>query len=107
MDVRHYQKHIHLVNNVDTHQLTTVNDETLEWLELAFLTCRGLQDESRAKNFLSKETYLALVFTRHSNVVCIRFFAHQEDVQVCSDPQNVKRPDQIYAFVCASQRRLQ
>lgn len=50
-----------------------MDDERLEWLELVFLTyTEDLKDESQAENFLSKETYHALVFTTHSNVACIR-----------------------------------
>lgn len=106
MDVSNCQKHIHL-NNPDARQFTTVDDERLEWLELVFLTyIEDLKDESLAENFFRKKTCHALVFTTHSNVGCIRFLL-RENVPVCPDTQNVKRPNRIYVWVLTSQFKVQ
>ncbi|KAH6942939.1 hypothetical protein HPB50_012246 [Hyalomma asiaticum] len=73
MDVSNTQQHIHK-NNPDTRQFSDPNDSRLEWLEETFLDyLKKLKDESHPDNFLSKETYAALVLTTTSNVMCIRF----------------------------------
>ncbi|KAH6928051.1 hypothetical protein HPB50_010893 [Hyalomma asiaticum] len=72
MDVSNFQQHIHC-NNEDARPFTDVDDPRLEWLETVFLGyVEELKNESPAGNFLSKETYHALVFATMSNVHCIR-----------------------------------
>ncbi|CAN7946296.1 unnamed protein product, partial [Ixodes pacificus] len=73
MNVSNCQQHIHL-NNADARHFTDVDDARLDWLETVFLEyIKDLKSESRPENFLSKETYHALVFTTKSNVECVRY----------------------------------
>uniref|UniRef100_L7LXG9 Transposable element n=1 Tax=Rhipicephalus pulchellus TaxID=72859 RepID=L7LXG9_RHIPC len=81
MDVSNCQQHIHQ-NNPDTKEFADPEDGRLHWLELIFLEyVENLKEASSQENFLSKETYHALVFTTVSNVQCIRFLLNECNFQ--------------------------
>ncbi|KAH8039806.1 hypothetical protein HPB51_008914 [Rhipicephalus microplus] len=79
MDVSNCEQHIHQ-NNPDTRQFSDTKDPRLHWLELVFLEyIELLKEASSPENFLTKETYHALVFTTVSNVQCIQFLLNECD----------------------------
>ncbi|KAH8040855.1 hypothetical protein HPB51_013025 [Rhipicephalus microplus] len=79
MDVSNCEQHIHQ-NNPDTRQFSDAEDPRLHWLELVFLEyIEMLKEASSPENFLTKETYHALVFTTVSNVQCIQFLLNECD----------------------------
>uniref|UniRef100_A0A6G5AEG9 Putative transposase protein n=1 Tax=Rhipicephalus microplus TaxID=6941 RepID=A0A6G5AEG9_RHIMP len=77
MDVSNCQQHIHQ-NNPDTKEFSDPEDVRLHWFELIFLEyVEDWKEASLQENFLSKETYRALVFTTVSSVECIRFLLNE------------------------------
>lgn len=79
MDVSNCKQHIHL-NHPDTKQFSSPCDERLDWLEIVFIEyLLELKKNSLPQNFLTKETYHALVLTTHSNVECIRYLLREKE----------------------------
>ncbi|KAH7971275.1 hypothetical protein HPB49_020828 [Dermacentor silvarum] len=71
MDVSNCQQHIHS-NNEDTRHFTDVEIQVLIGLKMFSSHIDTLKNASKPENFLSKETYHALIFTTKSNVAYIR-----------------------------------
>lgn len=73
LDGRNCTQHIHK-NMPDSKQYESAADERLVWLTSSFLQyLEDLKRECQPKQFLTKETYHALVLTTKSNVECIRY----------------------------------
>ncbi|KAH7974015.1 hypothetical protein HPB49_008410 [Dermacentor silvarum] len=108
MDVSNCQQHIHQ-NNPDTRQFSDAEDPRLHWLELVFLEyVEILKEASRPENFLTKETYHALVFTTVSNVQCIQFLLNECDfLFVLAHKKVLKRSNRITVWLSEKECRLQ
>ncbi|XP_077485881.1 uncharacterized protein LOC144096945 [Amblyomma americanum] len=72
MDVSNCAQHIQQ-KQPDSRQYDSSGDSRLSWLMPSFQSClQSMQRHCQAKQFLSKETYQALVMTTTSNVECIK-----------------------------------
>lgn len=73
MDVSNCVQHIHK-NMPDCKQYESASDERLVWLMSSFLEyLEDLKRDCQPKQFLTKETYHALMLTTKSNVECTRY----------------------------------
>lgn len=88
MDVSNCTQHIHQ-RNPDWKQLSSENESWLEWLVTTFLDyLADVKRQRLAKQFLTEETYEALVITTCSNVECVIYLL-RDVLPLCPNEKDV------------------